>query len=155
MVAADAETAASGAAGPPDEGAVYEAPAVLRMLWADPQNMPEHLSLWSLKHFGPRAASAVEKLRASHPDAEPGDLERLVIERQTRVSMTEGAFVGGPFILLIPVAFCAALLSQAQMALELAALSGRAPMTRCGPPTSSSSRAPTPRRPTRAGGWRG
>jgi hypothetical protein len=41
--------------------------------------------------------------------------------------MTEGAFVGGPFIVLIPVAFCAGLLAQAQMALEIAALSGYAP----------------------------
>ena len=50
-----------------------------------------------------------------------------MIEHQTRVSMTEGAFVGGPFIMLIPVALCAALLCQAQMALEVAAISGYAP----------------------------
>jgi hypothetical protein len=109
------------------EDAVFEAPAVLRMLWADPQYMPEHLALWSLKRFGPRASSAVEKLRSSHPDGDQGELDRMVIERQTRISMTEGAFVGGPFIVLIPVAFCAALLAQAQMALELAALAGYAP----------------------------
>jgi hypothetical protein len=41
--------------------------------------------------------------------------------------MAEGAFVGGPFIVLIPVAFCAALLAQAQMAIELAAVNGYAP----------------------------
>jgi hypothetical protein len=110
-----------------DDAAVYEAPAVLRLLWADPQYMPEHLALWSLKRFGPRASSAVEKLRDSHPGADVGELEAAVIEHQTRVSMTEGAFVGGPFIVLIPVAFCAALLAQAQMALELAALAGYAP----------------------------
>src|SRR5690242_9198471 len=109
-----------------DDAAVYEAPAVLRLLWADPQYMPEHLALWSLKHFGPRAATAVEKIRHSHPDADVGELEGRVIEHQTRVSMTEGALVGGPFILLIPVAFCAALLAQAQMTLELAALAGYA-----------------------------
>jgi hypothetical protein len=114
-------------AGPPEEAAVYEAPAVLRLLWADPQYMPEHIALWSLKRFGPRASSAVEKLRDSHPGADPDELEAAVIEHQTRVSMTEGAFVGGPFIILIPVAFCAALLAQAQLALELAALSGHAP----------------------------
>ena len=112
---------------PPEEEAVFEAPAVLRILWADPQNMPEHLALWSLKHFGPRASSAVEKLRRSHPNAESGELERMVIERQTRLSMTEGAFVGGPFIVLMPVAFCGALLAQAQMALEVATLAGYAP----------------------------
>ena len=46
------------------EDAVFEAPAVLRMLWADPQYMPEHLALWSLKRFGPRASAAVERLQA-------------------------------------------------------------------------------------------
>jgi hypothetical protein len=111
----------------PEEAAVYEAPAVLRLLWADPQYMPEHLALWSLKYFGPRAGSAVSKLRDSHPGADSGELEAAVIQHQTRVSMTEGAFLGGPFIVLLPVAFCAAMLAQAQMALELAALAGYAP----------------------------
>jgi hypothetical protein len=110
-----------------DDAAVYEAPAVLRLLWADPQYMPEHIALWSLKRFGPRASAAVEKLRDSSPGAAADELEAAVIEHQTRVSMTEGAFVGGPFMVLIPVAFCAALLSQAQMTLELAALAGYAP----------------------------
>jgi len=110
-----------------EEPAVYAAPAVLRLLWADPQYMPEHLALWSLKHFGPRASKSVEKLRSAHPEAGPGELEATVIAHQTRVTMTEGAFVGGPFIILIPLAFCAGLLAQAQMALEIAALAGYAP----------------------------
>jgi hypothetical protein len=109
------------------DAAVYEAPAVLRLLWADPQYMPEHLAVWSLKYFGPRAESAVAKLRESHPGADQGELQAAVIKHQTRVAMTEGAFVGGPFIVLLPVAFCAAMLAQAQMALELAALAGYAP----------------------------
>ena len=109
------------------EDATFEAPALLRILWADPQHMSEHIALWSLKRFGPRASAAVERLRDAHPDAEPGELERLAIEHQTRVSMTEGAFVGGPFIVLIPVAFCAGLLAQGQMALEVAAINGYAP----------------------------
>ncbi|MGR7001953.1 hypothetical protein ACU686_34540 [Yinghuangia aomiensis] len=43
----------------------------------------------------------------------------------TLVTVTEGAFVGGPFLVFIPVAFCAALLGQARMVLEIAALHGR------------------------------
>src|SRR5215472_15108705 len=126
-LAADLEPSDSTTRAGEQGDAVFEAPAVLRMLWADPQYMPEHLALWSLKRFGPRASSTVQKLRSSHPDADRGELDRMVIERQTRISMTEGAFVGGPFIVLIPVAFCAALLAQAQMALELATLAGYAP----------------------------
>jgi hypothetical protein len=114
-----------------DEGesadVVLEAPAVLRIIWADPQHMPEHIAIWSLAHFGPRAGAVVEKLRRQRPDAERDELERRVIDRQTKVAMTEGAFVGGPFILLIAVGFCAALLAQAQMVFELAAVAGRDP----------------------------
>jgi hypothetical protein len=109
------------------EDAIVEAPAVLRILWADPQHMAEHLAVWSLARFGPRAGSAVDKLRARQPDAGREDLEESVVARQTRVAMTEGAFVGGPFIVLIPIAFCAALLAQAQMVFELAAVHGRNP----------------------------
>jgi hypothetical protein len=113
----------------PDEG-VLEAPAVLRILWADPQHMAEHLAMWSLARFGPRADTVVEKLRRGHPEADREELERLVVERQARVAATEGAFVGGPFIVLIPVAFCAALLAQGQMVFELAAVAGHEPTDR-------------------------
>lgn len=110
-----------------DDDGVFEAPAVLKILWADPQHMAEQIAVWSLARFGTRADAAVAKLRDGRPDADREELERLVIARQVRVSMTEGAFVGGPFILLIPVAFCAALLAQAQMVFELAAVSGHEP----------------------------
>ena len=100
---------------------------MLRIVWTDPQHMPEHIARWSLAQFGPRAEAAVEKLRRQHPDAGSDELERRVIDRQTKVAMTEGAFVGGPFIILMAVGFCAALLAQAQMVFELAAVSGRDP----------------------------
>jgi hypothetical protein len=110
-----------------DQDMIFEAPALLRILWADPQHTAEHLALWSVKRFAGRATAAVEKIQRSQRAAEPDVMQRIVVERQTRVSMTEGAVVGGPFIVLIPVAFCAALLAQAQMVLELAALAGHAP----------------------------
>jgi hypothetical protein len=113
-----------------DAEALFQAPGLFRALWADPKNMAEHLALWSLKYFGPRAGSAVERSQASHPNASQDELERLAIQHQTRVCMTEGAFVGGPFIVLIPITFCAALLAQAQMAFELAAINGYAPTDR-------------------------
>ena len=78
-----------------DGDTIFEAPALLKVLWADPQNMSEHLALWSLKYFGPRAATATDKRRSADPEAPVEELERKAIEHQTRVSMTEGAFVGG------------------------------------------------------------
>ncbi len=54
-------------------------------------------------------------------------LRALVIARGWRATVSEGAFVGGPFLLFIPVAFCAALLRQARTVLELAALKGGDP----------------------------
>jgi hypothetical protein len=111
----------------PVSDVVFEAPAVLRIVWADPQHMPEHIAIWSLAHFGPRADGAVAKLQRQHPNAERDELELRVINRQTKVAMTEGAFVGGPFIILMALGFCAALLAQAQMVFELAAVAGRDP----------------------------
>jgi hypothetical protein len=58
------------------------------------------------------------------------ELEDAAIGRQTNVAMTEGAFVGGPFVVLIPIAFCAALLAQAQMVYELAGVAGEKPTDR-------------------------
>jgi hypothetical protein len=110
-----------------DDEPIFQAPNVLRIMWADPQHMAEQLVVWSLAHFGPRAEAAVDKLRRDHPDADRGELESLVVRRQSRVAAAEGGFVGGPFIVLIPVAFCAALLAQAQMVYELADVSGRDP----------------------------
>ena len=117
----------------PDAGGArvtLEAPGLLRIMWADPQHSAEHLAVWSLKHFGPRAESRVAKLRSRDPAPDRDELETLIVTRQTRVTMTEGAFVGGPFIVLLAVAFCAALLAQAQMVFELAAAGGRNPVDR-------------------------
>ena len=104
-----------------------EGAAVLRIIWADPQHTAEHLALWTLRRFGPRAESAVATVQARHPAAGREELEQLVVEREARVAATEGAFVGGPFIVLIPVAFCTALLAQGQMVFELAAVAGLDP----------------------------
>ncbi|MDR6979775.1 hypothetical protein J2X68_006512 [Streptomyces sp. 3330] len=61
---------------------------------------------------------------------EPPPTRARVLSRGRRATVTEGAFVGGPFLVLIPVAFCAALLRQARTILELAALTGRNPTER-------------------------
>ncbi|MFJ9021071.1 hypothetical protein ACIRPU_13950 [Streptomyces sp. NPDC102259] len=61
---------------------------------------------------------------------EPPPTRAQLLARGRRATVTEGAFVGGPFLLLIPVAFCAALLRQTRTILELAALTGRDPKER-------------------------
>jgi len=109
------------------DDAVLEAPALFRLVWADPQYMPEHIATWSLARFSPIAGRAVDKFRAREPTPDREQLEQLVITRQTRIAMTEGAFVGGPFVLLLPIAFCGALLAQGQMVFELAAVAGYDP----------------------------
>jgi hypothetical protein len=114
----------------PAEDTIFEAPALLRIVWADPQHMAEHLAVWSLARFGRRADAVVENLRAQHPGVPREELEQLVVARKARIAMTEGAFVGGPFIILMSLAFCAALLAQAQMVFELAAVFGRDPTDR-------------------------
>ncbi|MFF5284598.1 hypothetical protein [Streptomyces sp. NPDC013171] len=77
-----------------------------------------------MRHLGPGAGPAVERLRAAHPDADTAALRTLVVTRGRRRVTAEGSFVGGPFMLFIPVAFCGALLSQVRIVLELAATEG-------------------------------
>jgi hypothetical protein len=85
--------------------ALAEAPALLRILCVDPEHTAEHLVLWSVRRFAGRSTSAVEKIRRSYPAAGPHVLQSIVVQRQTRAAVAEGAVVGGPFIVLIPVAF--------------------------------------------------
>ncbi|MEV5971412.1 hypothetical protein [Streptomyces sp. NPDC051921] len=77
--------------------------------------------------MGPRAARSVSRLRRDLPGASPEELRTTVVARGVRRVSAEGSFVGGPFLVLVPFAFCGALLSQARIALELAALEGRDP----------------------------
>ena len=110
-----------------DDAAVLTAPALLPIIWADPEHLPEHLALFAVKHFGHRAASGVEKLRGSRPDASSDELTEAAIGKGVRITVVEGAVMGGPIVILVPVAFVAAALAQAQMVFELAALGGRSP----------------------------
>ncbi|MEU9860718.1 hypothetical protein AB0D99_07580 [Streptomyces sp. NPDC047971] len=67
----------------------------------------------------------MERLRRQHPRATPAELRAMTAERGRRAVTAQGSFVGGPFILLVPFAFCGALLLQARTVLELAGLEGR------------------------------
>ncbi|MEV6249398.1 hypothetical protein AB0M38_24795 [Streptomyces sp. NPDC051742] len=108
-----------------------EAPAagLAGSLWrevlAEPGRLPESLASFALRHLGPGAGTTVARLRAAHPEADAAALRTLVVTRGRRAVVSEGAFVGGPFLFLVPFAFCGALLSQAGTVLELAAAEGR------------------------------
>jgi hypothetical protein len=110
-----------------DDPTVFTAPVLLPIIWADPEHLPEHLALFAVKHFGHRATSDVDRLRRSRPDAANEELTDAAIGRGVRVTVAEGAVMGGPLAILVPVAFVAAALAQAQMVLEIAALEGRNP----------------------------
>lgn len=99
----------------------------MRAARAQPGRLPELLADFATRRLGHGAGRTVERMRAQHPDEPPDLLRARIVTRGSRAATSEGAFVGGPFLLFVPVAFCAALLSQARMMLELAALEGRDP----------------------------
>ncbi|MFI0151371.1 hypothetical protein [Streptomyces lydicus] len=111
----------------PDESVAVEAQALLPMIWADPQHMAEQLAFFAVRRFGPRAAASVARRKERKPQAGDDELALDAIAHGTRMTIVEGAALGGPFVVLMPVSFVAALLSQAQMLLEVAALTGRDP----------------------------
>ncbi|MGV9267845.1 hypothetical protein ACWDRR_24655 [Kitasatospora sp. NPDC003701] len=125
--------AAEGSAAPDAEAPDGPEPPVgelLRSVRAHPSRLPEILAVFAVRHRGPRAARRIAALRAAHPEAAPEELTGLAVTHARRVSQSEGAFVGGPFMVLVPFAFCTALLAQAQLFLELAALAGKDPAAR-------------------------
>ncbi|WP_435972527.1 hypothetical protein [Streptomyces sp. Qhu_M48] len=99
--------------------------SLLRETLAEPGRLPESLASFALRRLGPGAGATVARLRDAHPHADAAALRALLVTRGRRSVTTEGAFVGGPFLFLIPVAFCGALLSQVRTVLELAATEGR------------------------------
>lgn len=111
----------------PDDSTMVQAQALLPMIWADPQHMPEQLAFFAVRRFGQRAAAATERRKQHKPEAGDAELAGDTIAHGTRLTIADGAALGGPFVVLMPVSFVAALLAQAQMILELAALAGQDP----------------------------
>lgn len=101
--------------------------SVLKAAVADPQRLPETLASCAVRHMGPAAARSVTMTRVAHPDATVAELQDLLFTRGKRRVVSEGALIGGPMTIMAPFAFCAALLSQARICLELAALGGQDP----------------------------
>lgn len=102
---------------------------LLRTVRADPRHMPERMAVFAVEFLGPSAAEWVARRRPGQPEgaADTDELRNQVVHRGVRSSVAEGSFLGGPFMVLLPIAFCGALLAQFRMVLELAALSGRDP----------------------------
>jgi hypothetical protein len=102
---------------------------MLRTVRADPRHMPERMAVFAVEFLGPRAAEWIAQRRSEQAadGADADELGNQVVRRGVHSAVAEGSFLGGPFMALLPIAFCGALLAQVRMVLELAALSGRDP----------------------------
>ncbi|MEU9289066.1 hypothetical protein AB0D57_31455 [Streptomyces sp. NPDC048275] len=118
--------------GSPSDGSAESSPErfLLALILEDPGHLPEILAAFAVRRIGPAVPESVDRLRRDHPDAADAELRADVIVRGRRAVVSKGAVVGGPFLVLVPLAFCAALLRQARTVLELAALDGRDPTAR-------------------------
>ncbi|BAJ32601.1 MULTISPECIES: hypothetical protein [Kitasatospora] len=85
----------------------------------DPVRLPEHLAVLAVHQESGPAAKAVGRLSGT-----VAEQRTAVVTHGIRLTLVEGCVVGGPLILLVPVAFCAGMLAQARMVLALAALAG-------------------------------
>jgi hypothetical protein len=84
--------------------------------------MPEAMAVQAVGLLAPRARATVARIRKEHPDADRAKLSERLTSRGVRTSVLDGSFLGGPFMVLWPAAFVAALTAQMRMVLELAAL---------------------------------
>ncbi|MFE1320451.1 hypothetical protein [Kitasatospora phosalacinea] len=110
---------AGGGAG--DEVGGGAAGELWRAVRHDAVRLPEHLAELAVHQESKPAAKAVAGLAGTGTLAER---RAAVITHGIRLTLVEGCVVGGPLILLVPVAFCAGMLAQARMVLELALLAG-------------------------------
>ncbi|MFC8716854.1 hypothetical protein [Kitasatospora sp. NPDC057198] len=85
----------------------------------DTGRLPEHLAVLAVHQESGPAAKAVAGLSGT-----VAERRTAVITHGIRLNLVEGCVIGGPLVLLVPVAFCAAMLAQARMVLELATLAG-------------------------------
>ncbi|MFF4341114.1 hypothetical protein ACFY00_14400 [Kitasatospora sp. NPDC001540] len=83
--------------------------------------LPEHLAALAVRQESKPAEKAVAGSAGAGTLAER---RAAVITHGIRLTLVEGCVVGGPLVLLVPVAFCAGMLAQARMVLELALLAG-------------------------------
>jgi len=100
---------------------------LLRIAVRDPRHLPENLAGFSLRMLSPAVPAYVAELRRQNPEANARELERLIARQGLRETSREGGFVGGPFMVLVPVAFITALLAQIKMLLRMAAVTGHDP----------------------------
>lgn len=113
----------------PDDDAAESASAraMLKRVMHDPRHLSETLATFGVGRLGPDAARQVRALRTARPEWELDQYRAEVLRRGARATVARGALVGGPLLALAPYGFCAALLAQNRIVLELAALAGRDP----------------------------
>ena len=98
---------------------------LIRAVAADPTYLAERLTTFAVDWWGPLASRHIEAIRRKHPDGDADEIRRAVVTSTVRTCVVEGSLIGGPLVVLMPVAFCAALLVQIRMILEMAVLGGR------------------------------
>ncbi|MFD9128398.1 hypothetical protein [Kitasatospora sp. NPDC059571] len=96
---------------------------LLDRIMHDPSHMAERSAEYAIERSGEEATAALAKMRAKGGSTD--EVLEGVVTRAVRTTIAEGAFVGGPFLALVPAAFCAAMLAQLRMVLEIAELSGQ------------------------------
>jgi hypothetical protein len=100
---------------------------LLKTVVADPARLPENCAAFALRTLAPAIPADLARTRERHPETDTEQLAELTVTRGVHEASTEGAAVAGPLMVLIPVAFCAALLAQIKMVLRLAAVAGLDP----------------------------
>lgn len=126
-----AQTAGNPAGDPTDAPNLEAGPpphlvrTLIRAVAADPTYLAERLTTFAVDWWGPLASRHIEAIRKKHPGGDPDEIRRAVVTSTVRTCVVEGSLIGGPLVVLMPVAFCAALLVQIRMTLEMAVLAGR------------------------------
>lgn len=106
---------------------VASARALLSRIMHDPKHLSEILATYGVGKLGSRAAKRIGDLRSAHPEWTVEQYRAETLRRGLPTVISRGVLVVGPLLVLAPYGFCAALMAQNRIVLELASLAGRDP----------------------------
>ena len=96
--------------------------ALLRLIHAHPERLPEYVALYATHHHAPEVREWAKQHRVSPGSAEHDELLRQMRHDLLVFSRVNGALSGSPFFIALVPAYLSVLREQVRTALRIAAL---------------------------------
>ena len=101
--------------------------AMIRIVWRDPEHLPERLTLYAADRLAEPSRAWAEHARETRPDTPRSEIASDLRSQSAAVARVDGAVSGTPFFIALVPGYMAYLWQEARMGLRTAALYGHDP----------------------------